>query len=197
MLADGMHQVAAGKLLLAITQLEMTAPAPVRPVDLAQDVTFRQVDLTPAAYRDLFGRVGAEWLWYSRLNLTDAEITAHFANPDVHLYTLTKDGQDEALLELDFRTKGICELAYFGLTTKLIGSGAGRYLMNQAIRLAWAQPITRFQLHTCNYDSPQALDFYLRSGFTAYGRKAEVDDDPRVSGGLPATCAPHVPLIRP
>lgn len=194
---NGLHKTAAGKLLLAITRLEMTAPVPPRPVSLAEGITFRQTDLNIAAYRDLFSRVGANWLWYSRLSLSDAEIAAHFAQPHIYHYTLAKDGQDEAVLELDFDVKGECEIKYFGLTPRLIGMGAGRYLMNEAIRLAWAQPITRFHLNTCNYDSPQALDFYLRSGFTAYGRMAEVDDDPRLSGLLPETAAPHVPLIRP
>ena len=192
-----MHEIAAGKLLLSITRLEMKAPASVRPIDLAQGVTFRQITPTPAEYRDLFGRVGIDWLWYSRLKLTDNEISAHFAQPEIALFTLAKDGQDEAILELDFRVKGACEIAYFGLTPALIGTGAGRYLMNEAIRRAWTHPISRLHLHTCNYDSPQALDFYLRSGFTAYGRKAEVDDDPRLSGLVPETAAPHVPLIRP
>ncbi len=111
------------------------------------------------------------------------------------MYTLTNDGINEALLELDFRTDGIRDLVYFGLTPALIGLGAGRYLMNQAIQLAWGAPISRMTLHTCQLDSPQALPFYIRSGFTPVGRSVEVVDDPRHKGELPKTAALHAPLI--
>ncbi|MGB3245430.1 MAG: GNAT family N-acetyltransferase [Sulfitobacter sp.] len=194
---NGLYPVPAGKVAMAVTHLEMRAQAQVRPVPAPKGVTLRQLPFEAAPYRDLFHRVGADWLWYFRLTLSDAEMAAHFSDPDVHLYTLELEGRNEALLELDFRKKGACELAYFGLTAPLIGSGAGRFLMNEAIRLAWAQPITRFHLHTCNYDSPGALGFYVRSGFTPYRREIEIDDDPRLTGLLPETAAPHVPLIRP
>ena len=182
---------------MAVTHLQMLAPVATRPVPAPDGVAFRPWEFDAASYRDLFKRVGQDWLWYSRLLKTDAELAAHFSDPAIHIYTLTKDGRDEAILELDFRTSDACELAYFGLTSNLIGSGAGRFLMNNAIELAWAQPIKRFYLHTCNYDSPQALGFYLRSGFVPYGREVEVDDDPRILGTLPESAAPHVPLIRP
>mgnify|MGYP003154783701 CR=1 FL=1 len=107
----------------------------------------------------------------------------------------SKDGHDEALLELKFGDDQECELAYFGLTPKLIGTGAGRYLMNHAIRTAWARPISRFRLHTCTMDSPQAMSFYIRSGFTPYKRQIEIDDDPRLIGLLGSEAGPHVPII--
>ena len=66
--------------------------------------------------------------------------------------------------------------------------------MNEAIARAWARPITRFHVHTCTTDSPQALSFYVRSGFTPYRQEVEVDDDPRVLGILPMDCAPNVPM---
>jgi hypothetical protein len=51
-------------------------------------------------------------------------------------------------------------------------------------------------VHTCTLDHPAALAFYQRSGFVAYRRQVEIDDDPRLDGTLPADAAPHVPLIR-
>ena len=117
------------------------------------------------------------------------------SDPLVEIFTLSKDGKDEALLELDFRTEGECEIAYFGLAAPLIGSGVGRFLMNHAITQAWARPITRFHLHTCTLDSQQALAFYIRSGFTPTRQEIEIEDDPRQTGLLPLTAAPHVPVI--
>lgn len=196
MFENGLHDLPAGKLSIAVTLLEMREPPSLRRVSLPDDVIFRPITPDPARYRDLFSRVGANWFWFSRLAMSDAALTDIIKDPDVKIFTLSRDGVDEALLELDFRKPETCELAYFGLTPTLIGKGAGRYLMNQAITLAWAQPIKRFHLHTCNHDSPQALPFYIRSGFTPYARRIEIADDPRLSGVLPETAAPQVPLIR-
>jgi N-acetylglutamate synthase-like GNAT family acetyltransferase len=107
-----------------------------------------------------------------------------------------KDGRAEALLELDFRTDGACELAYFGLSEALIGTGAGAYLMDRAVDHAFGIQIERFHVHTCTIDSPQALGFYIRSGFSVTRQQVEIDNDPRLSGVLPETAAKHVPLIK-
>jgi hypothetical protein len=196
MLGDGFHDVPAGKIAMVVTLLEMREPAPIREIDLPDGVTLRQVTPTLAWYRDIFRRVGAqEWLWFARLKMSDAELGGILNDPDVTFFTLSKDGQDEALLELDFRQSDACELMYFGLTHALIGSGAGRFLMNHAIATAWARPITRFHVHTCTIDSPQALSFYIRSGFKAYARQIEVADDPRLTGTLGQDAGPHVPII--
>jgi hypothetical protein len=69
--------------------------------------------------------------------------------------------------------------------------------MNSATELAWSKPIRRFWVHTCTFDHPSALSFYLRSGFTPYAFRVEVQADPRLTGALPLTAAPHVPLIPP
>ncbi len=198
MLADGLHDVPDGKVAMVVTHLEMLAPAPIRSIAAYKGISFRQVQPDLAWYRDIFTRVGAlDWLWYGRLRMSDSALSEVLNDPRVAFYTLSYHGQDEAMLELDFREEGQCELAYFGLTSALIGTGSGRFLMNEAIRLAWAQPIKRFHVHTCTLDSQQALSFYRRSGFTPYRRQIEIDDDPRLTGLLPKTAAPQVPLIRP
>ena len=196
MLGDGFHDVPAGKLAMVVTYLEMKARADVRPITLPDGITFTRVTPTLDWYRDIFNRVGSQdWLWYGRLKMSDAELGAILSDPSIQFYTLQKDGRDEALLELDFRQRGECELAYFGLTPALIGSGAGRYLMNEAITRAWDEGISRFHVHTCTLDSAQALDFYVRSGFAPYKRSIEIDDDPRVTGILPRTAAARMPII--
>ena len=195
MFDKGFHDIPAGQFAVVVTHLEMRSPPPARAVDAPTGVTFRQVTPTLDWYRDIFCRVGTEWLWFGRLKLEDAALEAMLKDPARQFYTLTKDGQDEALLELYFKPDGDCELAYFGLTAALIGSGAGRYLMTQAIRLAWEKPINRLHLNTCTHDSPQALGFYKRSGFVPYKRQVEIDDDPRLTGYLPRDAAPRIPLI--
>jgi GNAT superfamily N-acetyltransferase len=78
----------------------------------------------------------------------------------------------------------------------LLGTGAGRFLMNMAIRLAWEKPISRFHVHTCTLDHPEALEFYKRSGFTPYRQQIEIEDDPRLAGQLPMDAGKRVPIIR-
>lgn len=196
MLTDGYHDVSNDKLAVVVTLLEMRARAEFRPVAIASGLTLRRVE-TPSCewYRSIFSRVGNDWLWLSRMVMSDADLGAIIHDENVHIWTLTKDGVDEALLELDFRTSGECELLFFGLTKALIGTGAGRYLMNTALEAAWAAPINRFHLQTCTGDSQQAMQFYVRSGFTPMKRKVEIFDDPRKSEGWNATLAPHLPML--
>ncbi len=145
LLPDGYHDVPAGSLATVVTYLEMTAVAPARPERVAAPWTLRPV-AQPGLnwYRDLHRRVGADWLWSSRLSLTDAALSDVLGAPGVDVHALMADGRDEGFLELDFRVPGECELAFFGLTPALVGHGAGRWLMNRAVALAWSRPIRRF-----------------------------------------------------
>ena len=185
-----------GKIAAVVTHLQMfERPTPrAVPQVAAELVEHDRPDLD--WYRDLFMRVGGtDWMWFSRLGLTDADLTAILHRDDVWIYSVRVDGRDEGMLELDFRIPNDCELGYFGLTAAMVGTGAGRWLMEHALDKAWSQPIDRFHVHTCTLDSPQALPFYMRSGFTAYARQIEIADDPRKIGVLPADSAPQEPII--
>ena len=194
-LPDGYSDVPAGKIAAVVTHLEMTERPSLRP-DPPGAWTLRRVE-TPGLdwYRDLHRRIGEEWLWFSRLQLADAELAAIIQSPLVEVHALVQDGRDEGLLELDFRKGGQCELVYFGVTAKLIGGGAGRWLMNRALERAWSRPVTRFWVHTCTFDHPAAVAFYQRSGFRAFRRQIEIADDPRLNGIAPRGVATHVPII--
>jgi GNAT superfamily N-acetyltransferase len=194
-LPDGYSDVPAGKIAAVVTHLEMTArPAP-RP-DPAGAWSLRRVETPPLDwFRDLYRRVGDEWLWFSRIRMPDAGLSAIIHSPLVEVYALEHEGRDEGLLELDFRDAGQCEIAFFGITAKLIGSGAGRWLMNRALELAWSRPVGRVWVHTCTLDHPAAPAFYQRSGFRAFRRQIEVADDPRLDGTAPRDVARHVPII--
>lgn len=194
MLADGFHDVPKGKVATIVTHLEMRAPK-TRNASLPEGLEFTTLPRDLAAYRDILRRVGQQWLWFGRLLLDDAELSKIIDDPLVEFYTLTKDGTPEAILELDFRVAGECELAFFGLTGALIGSGAGAFLMDQAVSKAFRAGVARFHVHTCTLDSPQALGFYRRSGFTPIRQQVEVADDPRVLGIHPQDAGPHIPFF--
>lgn len=197
LIPDGYHDLAPGKLAVLVTYLEMRARPALRPERADAPWTLRLVEQPAAAwYRELYRRVGTDWLWSSRLELDDDALTAAIAAPSVEVYALSIEGRDEGILELDLRVADECEVAFFGLASSIVGAGAGRWLMNRAIARAWSRDIKRFWLHTCSLDSPEALPFYVRSGFAPYARKIEVFTDPRVTGVLPPTAAPRVPLIQ-
>jgi GNAT superfamily N-acetyltransferase len=149
----------------------------------------------PDWYLALFHAVGDEYLWYARLVMSREELSSVIGDPREEVYAVEQDDSEEGLLELDFRTAAECEIAYLGLTQRLVGTGTGRWLMNRAIERAWSQPIRRFWVHTCTLDHPAALDYYRRSGFSPYARKIEIGDDPRIAGVVPRTAAPHIPII--
>ena len=194
-LPDGYSDVPAGKIAAVVTHLEMTE-RPVLPPTPSGPWTLRHVERPDLAwYRDLYRRVGEEWLWFSRLRLSDDKLAARLHHPDVETHALLADGRDEGLLELDFREPEVCEIGMFGVTPKLIGSGAGRFLMHRALELAWSRPIRRLWLHTCSFDSPAALPFYRRAGFRPFRRQIEIADDPRLDGSAPRDVAKHVPVI--
>ena len=194
-LSDGFHDVAAGKLATVVTYLEMTSQPELRNAPLPDTLVCEDLKRDPDIYRDVFRRIGSDWLWFERLKMPDAELRAILDNPDVTFITLTRNGTPEALLELDYTSDAQCELAYFGVTPALIGTGAGAYLMDLAITQAWAKPITRFYVHTCTFDSPQALGFYTKSGFTPFKRQVEIFEDPRLVDLHPKDAAPSIPKI--
>ena len=194
-LPDGHFDIPSGKIATVVTHLEMNE-LPAIPPDPQGAWTLRRVE-APALdwYRELYRRVGDEWLWIDRVKMPDAELASIIQAPLVEAYALVHEGRDEGLLELDFREAGQCEIVYFGVGAKLVGSGAGRWLMNRALELAWSRPIARLWLHTCTHDHPGAVAFYLRSGFRAFLRQIEVQDDPRLDGTAPRDAARHVPVI--
>jgi GNAT superfamily N-acetyltransferase len=194
-LDDGYHDLPRGKLAMVVTHLQMKARTPLRNVQQPEGTEFEPLPRDPGVYRDVMRRVGQDWLWFGRLELDDLALCAIIESEAVDIWTLRCDGRPEAILELDFRTPGECELAYFGVTPLLIGTGAGAWLMDRTIELAWAQDIARLHVHTCTLDSPQALEFYVRSGFTPYKRQIEIADDPRRRGLYPETAAPQIPLL--
>jgi GNAT superfamily N-acetyltransferase len=184
-----------GDLVAVVTFLEMREPLadPAPPSPL----TLRRVENPePGAYRALFRRVGARWLWFSRLLMDDAQLGAIIGHPEVELFTaIDRNGNDAGMLELDFREAGECELAFVGLVPELAGQGHGLWLLAEALRLAWREGVSRVHVHTCTLDHPAALGAYRRAGFVPFKRAIERFPDPRLLGILPGDCAPQVPLL--
>ena len=194
---DGYTDLPPGKIATIVTYLEMRKPPVLPSLRPPEGWSLQRIDHDRARYRSLFRTVGEPWLWFSRAMMPDDRLAAILDDPKVEAYALHDGTGDVGLLELDFRTDDEVELAFLGLVPGSIGKGAGRFLMNESIRRAFARPTQRFFVHTCTLDSPSAIAFYMRSGFTPYRRAIEVADDPRLLGFLPREAAPHIPLLVP
>ncbi|MBQ0770795.1 MAG: GNAT family N-acetyltransferase [Sphingomonadales bacterium] len=194
-LAERLEDVPKGHVATIVTHLEMLAK-PALAADSSSLVLERWPDPVVADYLALFRKVGEPWLWISRLLMDADDLKAILHDPAVEL-SIVRDGQEPVgFIELDFRVSGECEIAFFGLIPGLNGLGHGRWMMNQALDKAWRDGIKRVWLHTCTQDSPRALPFYQRSGFRIFRQQIGQMIDPRLTGDLPETAAPHVPVLR-
>ncbi len=196
-LSPGVSAVPAGHLAAIVTTLEMRVrPADASPPPDRDGRSLRRVGRPGNAwYLALYRAIGEEWLWTSRLRKSDAELAAILNADGVEVYALTKDGRDGGLLELDFRGAGECEIAFFGVTPEMVGTGAAHDLMRHGVSIAWARGIQRLWLHTCTLDHPRALAFYMRAGFTPIKPDVEVFPDPRLDGMAPRGAASNVPIL--
>ena len=187
--------VADGELAAVVTYLEMRSP-PEHDVP-SSTLSLHRVEVPqPEHYRNLFRRIGAPWLWFSRLLLDDAHLAAIIQHPRVELDSVHDDaGREVGMIELDFREPGECELSFIGLLPELSGQGHGRWLLAEALRRAWREGVDRVHVHTCSLDHPAALTAYRRAGFKAIKRAIERFPDPRLLGILPKDCAPQIPLL--
>lgn len=196
--ANGYTTLPAGKIAAAVVYLEQRARPEPRPEPRLDGLALERLGGADVErYLALFAAVGEPWLWFGRRILPRDALAAILVDPAVEALALVRDGHDIGLLEIDARDPRDIELAYFGLVPEAVGGGTGRWLMNRAIERAWARAPERFFVHTCNFDHPDALGFYVRSGFVPYGRAIEIADDPRLLGFLPRSAGPHVPLIEP
>jgi GNAT superfamily N-acetyltransferase len=193
---DGYTDLPAGKIASVVTYLEMRRP----PEITAESRSYGWV-LTPHPapdvdwYRRLFRTIGQNWLWFSRLQMTDEELRGIIHDSRIDVFALEFEGRETGILELDRREMPDIELAFIGLTHDLIGRGAGRFLIDRALQIAWSHHPDRVLVHTCTLDHPRALDFYRKAGFVPYKRAIEVADDPRIDGTLPRTAAPSIPIL--
>ncbi len=195
MLQDGYIELPPGKLASVVTYLEMRTPPALPTFELPGFVIRHVKQPNLAWYRRLFLEVGEPWLWFSRRRISDSDLNAILSDPAVDIFALSCGGSDQGLLEFDRRSFPDIEITFFGVIPALIGKGAGRALFAYGLALEWERQPRRIWLHTCTSDHPAALRFYQKVGFVAYKRAVEIADDPRLTGEMPRTAAPHVPII--
>ena len=195
---DGYTDLPPGRIANVVTYLEMRMPFVPQKPQRGSELSLRSVRAPSLDwYRDLYRRVGERWLWFSRAVMDDRALAARLADPATEILALDRDGDAIGFAELDRSVENEIEIAMFGVVPEATGTGAARFLMDEALVLAWVPGTRRVWLHTCTFDHPAAIPFYRRAGFTPYKFAIEVSPDPRLSGQLPRHAGPHVPLIEP
>lgn len=147
------------------------------------------------AFKTLYHAIGDDWLWFGRLQKSDAEIEAIIYAPTTKLrYLYDAHDQPLGLLETQQQGDDTVEISYFGIVPQATGKGLGPVMMENGLAEAWTPTTKRAWLHTCTFDSPHALGFYQKMGFKPYKQRFEWAKDPRLTGLLPRAAAPHIPL---
>jgi GNAT superfamily N-acetyltransferase len=196
MIPDGYTDLAPGKIVAAVTYLEMSERPRFEDAS-SSGVSLRRVQNPELSwYRTIYLRAGAQWLWFSRLEMTEEQLTRVLHRPTTELWMAERERSEIGMAELDRSQAADVEITSFALFSEAMGRGFGRAFMAQLLEKAWNGATTRVWLHTCTLDGPTALTFYMKCGFRAYRRAIEVADDPRLRGILPADVAPQTPIIR-
>ena len=107
--------IPADELAAVVTFLEMRKRPDIQVP--TSDLSLRAIpDPDVDRYRQLFRLIGQDWLWFSRLIMTDAELAEIIGNPGIELFAIIDQlGTEVGILELDFREAGECELAFVGM----------------------------------------------------------------------------------
>ena len=167
------------------------APAELGPTLPLDCQVVRVSACSVAFYRYLYNTVGADYVWWLRRTVSDAELAALLGDPLVAIHVLYRRGEPAGFFELDARYWPDINLSYFGLMPWAVGSGVGFAFLRQAVDAVWRQGVRGMTVNTCTADHPRALPAYLRAGFRMVRQVREVWDVPdglgmRIPDGLRA-----------
>src|SRR5215468_8755568 len=126
---DGYTDLEPGKIASVVTYLEMQRPPDAAAVPAKSEWSLERCSQPDVQwYRSLFLAVGKEWLWFSRLQMTDDALRSVIHDSAVDIFCFKINGEDKGILELDCREMPDVEIAFIGLIPETIGHGAGKFL---------------------------------------------------------------------
>lgn len=192
---DGYTDLPPGRIANVVTFLERRDrpdPAPAT----AAGMSVRTVPQPDTDwFRGLYRRIGEPWLWFSHAVMPEADLTALLHSPATAILAAQRGDEDAGLAEISFAVPGEAEIVTFGVVPEAVGTGVAHALMAATLAAAFRPGIGRVWLHTCSFDHPRAVPFYRRWGFQPYKFAIEVSEDPRATGALSESAAPHVAYL--
>lgn len=162
--------------ILVTTYLQMTEKSQFKPAYLADTtgLNLKQMPTTDIEfYRYLYSAVGKKWRWKDRSMFSDQQIQSILETAGNSVQVLYVNNNPAGFIELA-TSLAISKIVYFGLCSDYMGIGLGKHLLSCGIAQAWNHNTKRLWVHTCNLDSPYALDNYIKRGFQVY----QIDKQP-------------------
>jgi GNAT superfamily N-acetyltransferase len=151
------------------TYLELREKPSLGVIDWPPGVTLqRELHCSIALARALYASVGRPYHWYDRDKMSDSDLAAHVAQPNVETWVLRDGARAIGYFELLREESHSTEIVYFGLVQAAHGRGLGRKLLEGAIQAAFSGDTSRVWLHTCTQDHPAALPNYKARGFVPF-----------------------------
>ena len=165
----------AERVAVTVTFLRMDRPpaSPAPPLPAGNQV-IQAVSCTVPFYRYLYDTVGADYVWWLRRTMPDAELDALLHDPAVSIHVLYRAGEPAGFFELDARAWPDMNLSYFGLMPHAVGTGRGYAFLRRSVDMAWQLGARGMTVNTCTADHPRALPTYLRAGFRPLRQVREV-----------------------
>lgn len=121
----------------------------------------------PRFNRFLYEYIGGDWNWVFRSPWSAEQWQAYAGADNLRTFVAYRQGSVAGYYELRRDDDGV-EIRSLGLAPEFIGQGLGGPLLDHAVETAWAWDTARVWLHTCTDDHPNALNNYLKSGFSIY-----------------------------
>jgi len=164
------------KVDTTVTFLEMTAsPGQRVPAPANIKLALMLAESPPVHfYRYLYDTIGRKHYWVDRRRLSDAELGQLITAEGVEIFAAYGNGVPAGYFELEWRNGREIWLAYFGIMPEFRGRGLGRWLLSEALAVAWLKEPERVRVETCTLDDPRALPLYQRMGFVPYERRQKV-----------------------
>ena len=167
------------RIAVMVTFLRQEQPPAPAPIELPPHSGIVRVHKpTVGFYRYLYDTVGAQYAWWLRRTMPQAQLAALITAPGVSLHVLYQGNEPAGFFELDARAVHTVNLSYFGLLPHAIGGGLGATLLRVAMATAWAHKPRALTVNTCTADHPRALPNYLRAGFMPVRTAREIWDVP-------------------
>lgn len=122
------------------------------------------VNPDPDEYLYLYKKVGDDWGWTGRTQISREELTSVLNDSATQVYLLQYEDEIAGFIEL-YKEDDRVEVKYFGLLEAFQGKGLGGTLLKWGIQKAWDWSGNHIWVHTCEYDSEYALTLYQKMGF--------------------------------
>ncbi len=124
----------------------------------------KKENIDTSEYRKIYSEIGKDFGWTGHLIPGEKRLAKILTSPRLHIYYLYNYQKVAGLIAFKEHAQSV-ELLYFGLIPEYIGKGLGKKFMQSVFYFATGFEQEFVELHTCEFDHPNALSFYLSLGF--------------------------------